>query len=115
MKIPEGCIFCARTGAELICENELVKAFYDQYPVNRGHVLIAQDLSVGHLQAGPGFNPRPQFPPGVKVRLSHPWPSPLGGEGQGEGEILIAFSATSSKMQYTVWTAHAECVKLNSI
>lgn len=37
---PEGCIFCAKAGADLICENELAKAFYDQYPVNLGHTLI---------------------------------------------------------------------------
>lgn len=36
----EGCVFCAKQGADLICENELAKAFYDQYPVNVGHVLL---------------------------------------------------------------------------
>jgi diadenosine tetraphosphate (Ap4A) HIT family hydrolase len=38
--MPGGCIFCAKMGPEIICENELAKAFYDRYPVNRGHVLI---------------------------------------------------------------------------
>ncbi len=34
------CIFCAKSGAEIICENELAKAFYDGFPVNVGHVLV---------------------------------------------------------------------------
>lgn len=34
------CIFCAKTGKELLCENELAKAFYDNYPVNEGHTLV---------------------------------------------------------------------------
>ena len=34
------CIFCAKQGADLICENGLAKAFYDKFPVNKGHVLI---------------------------------------------------------------------------
>ena len=36
----EGCIFCAKRDTELICENELAKAFYDKFPVNEGHVLV---------------------------------------------------------------------------
>lgn len=39
-QLPEECVFCAKQGADLICENELAKAFYDQYPVNVGHVLL---------------------------------------------------------------------------
>ncbi|EEG79130.1 HIT domain-containing protein [Dethiobacter alkaliphilus] len=34
------CIFCRKEGAGLICENELAKAFYDNFPVNKGHVLV---------------------------------------------------------------------------
>ena len=34
------CIFCAKTGKELLGENELAKAFYDNYPVNEGHTLV---------------------------------------------------------------------------
>lgn len=37
----EHCIFCRKTGAGLLCENELAKAFYDNFPVNVGHTLIA--------------------------------------------------------------------------
>lgn len=52
--MPEECIFCARTGADLICENELAKAFYDQYPVNKGHVLIVPKRHVtGFFEATP--------------------------------------------------------------
>lgn len=36
----DNCIFCEKTGASIICENELAKAFYDNFPVNKGHVLI---------------------------------------------------------------------------
>ena len=36
----ENCIFCRKTGAGIICENELAKAFYDNFPVNKGHVLV---------------------------------------------------------------------------
>lgn len=34
------CIFCSKSGAELICENGLAKAFYDNFPVNEGHALV---------------------------------------------------------------------------
>ena len=34
------CIFCEKTGADIICENELAKAIYDGFPVNLGHVLV---------------------------------------------------------------------------
>lgn len=54
MKIPEECIFCAMAGAEIICENELAKAFYDRYPVNRGHVLIVPKRHIaGFFEATP--------------------------------------------------------------
>lgn len=36
----ENCIFCRKTGAGLLCENEQAKAFYDNFPVNKGHVLV---------------------------------------------------------------------------
>ena len=50
----EECIFCASTGADLISENELAKAFYDQYPVNKGHVLIVTKRHVtGFFKATP--------------------------------------------------------------
>ena len=35
-----GCVFCRKPQSEIICENQLAKAFYDHYPVNRGHVLV---------------------------------------------------------------------------
>ncbi len=34
------CIFCMRLDREIIAENNLAKAFYDKYPVNKGHTLI---------------------------------------------------------------------------
>ena len=34
------CVFCQKPRSEILCENQLAKAFYDQYPVNQGHVLI---------------------------------------------------------------------------
>ena len=34
------CVFCKKPQWEIICENKLAKAFYDQYPVNQGHILI---------------------------------------------------------------------------
>ncbi len=50
----EECIFCVRAGTDLICENELAKAFYDRYPVNRGHVLIVPKRHVpGFFEATP--------------------------------------------------------------
>lgn len=50
----EGCIFCTKLDAELICENELAKAFYDEFPVNKGHVLIVPKRHVsGFFEATP--------------------------------------------------------------
>lgn len=34
------CVFCTLIGTEIIVEDELVRAFYDKYPVSSGHVLI---------------------------------------------------------------------------
>ena len=36
----EGCIFCKPPNTEMVCENELALAFYDKFPVSKGHVLI---------------------------------------------------------------------------
>lgn len=36
----KSCIFCTKGQAEILCENELARAFYDRYPVNQGHVLV---------------------------------------------------------------------------
>lgn len=36
----EDCIFCREPETELLCENRLARAFYDKFPVNKGHVLI---------------------------------------------------------------------------
>lgn len=50
----EGCVFCAKPDAEIICENELAKAFYDKFPVNEGHVLIVPKRHVsGFFEATP--------------------------------------------------------------
>lgn len=34
------CIFCNKGDEEILCENQLAKAFLDQFPVNHGHVLV---------------------------------------------------------------------------
>ena len=34
------CIFCSEPETEVLCENELARAFYDKYPVSEGHVLV---------------------------------------------------------------------------
>ena len=36
----EECIFCREPETELLCENELARAFFGKFPVNEGHVLI---------------------------------------------------------------------------
>ncbi len=43
------CIFCSMPQSEIIAENELAKAFYDQFPVNQGHVLIVPKRHVETL------------------------------------------------------------------
>ncbi|NLZ28282.1 MAG: HIT family protein [Firmicutes bacterium] len=49
------CVFCAKSGPDIIAENELAKAFYDQFPVNEGHVLIVPKRHVtGCFEATPG-------------------------------------------------------------
>lgn len=34
------CIFCERKGIKAELENDLALAFFDKYPVNKGHMLI---------------------------------------------------------------------------
>lgn len=34
------CIFCEKSNNEVLFENEFAKAFYDNFPVNKGHILI---------------------------------------------------------------------------
>lgn len=34
------CVFCGKLSSEILCENDFAKAFYDSFPVNRGHVLV---------------------------------------------------------------------------
>lgn len=36
----EECIFCKEPETELLCENDLARAFFDKFPVNDGHVLV---------------------------------------------------------------------------
>ena len=36
----EPCIFCNRPETEIIAENQLALAFYDKFPVNKGHTLV---------------------------------------------------------------------------
>lgn len=34
------CVFCALLGTEILVEDDLARAFFDKYPVSKGHVLI---------------------------------------------------------------------------
>lgn len=36
----ERCVFCQIAEKTIICENDLAKAFYDNFPVNEGHTLV---------------------------------------------------------------------------
>lgn len=36
----DNCVFCSLAEEEIICENDLAVAFYDSFPVSKGHVLI---------------------------------------------------------------------------
>lgn len=40
MKIDPNCVFCQKTEADYIVENELAASFLDFYPVSKGHTLI---------------------------------------------------------------------------
>lgn len=47
------CIFCNKDNEDIICENELAKAFYDGFPVNHGHVLVVPKRHVEtYFEAG---------------------------------------------------------------
>ena len=43
------CIFCELSGDSLLCENDLAKAFYDNFPVNEGHTLVVPKRHVATL------------------------------------------------------------------
>lgn len=34
------CVFCTLPETEIIVENKMALAFFDKFPVNKGHVLI---------------------------------------------------------------------------
>lgn len=36
----KSCVFCDKKQEETLFENEYAKAFYDGFPVNKGHILI---------------------------------------------------------------------------
>lgn len=36
----DDCVFCRNIGTGILCENDLAVAFYDGFPVNKGHVLV---------------------------------------------------------------------------
>lgn len=36
----KNCIFCDLPKEKIIVENELARAFYDEFPVSKGHILI---------------------------------------------------------------------------
>lgn len=36
----KNCIFCDLPKEKIILENELARAFYDEFPVSKGHILI---------------------------------------------------------------------------
>ncbi len=40
MKTDPNCVFCQKTEADYIVENELAASFLDFYPVSKGHTLI---------------------------------------------------------------------------
>ncbi|GAB7386943.1 HIT family protein [Bacillaceae bacterium] len=41
------CPFCEMPQSQIIIENERAKAFYDKYPVQKGHILIVPKRHVG--------------------------------------------------------------------
>lgn len=43
------CVFCNKPATDIIAENDLARAFYDEYPVNEGHVLIVPKRHVETL------------------------------------------------------------------
>lgn len=34
------CVFCKLSETDILVQNEIAQAFFDKYPVNKGHVLI---------------------------------------------------------------------------
>lgn len=48
------CVFCSMSETEIICENDLAKAFYDGFPVNKGHVLVVPKRHIAtYFEASP--------------------------------------------------------------
>lgn len=43
------CVFCNIARADIIAENDLALAFFDRFPVNRGHVLVIPKRHVATL------------------------------------------------------------------
>jgi diadenosine tetraphosphate (Ap4A) HIT family hydrolase len=53
VKRMDPCIFCNKDKEDIICENELAKAFYDGFPVNHGHILVVPKRHVEtYFEAG---------------------------------------------------------------
>lgn len=43
------CLFCTLQGTEILAKNEMAQAFFDKFPVNRGHVLIVPKRHLASL------------------------------------------------------------------
>jgi len=43
------CMFCTLPETEILVENEMALAFFDKFPVNRGHVLIVPKRHLASL------------------------------------------------------------------
>lgn len=45
----KNCIFCDLSKEKIIIENELAQAFYDEFPVSKGHILIIPKRHVANF------------------------------------------------------------------
>jgi len=45
----KNCIFCDLPKEKIIIENELAQAFYDEFPVSKGHILIVPKRHVANF------------------------------------------------------------------
>ena len=45
----KNCIFCDLPKEKIIVENELARAFYDEFPVSKGHILIIPKRHVANF------------------------------------------------------------------
>lgn len=45
----KNCIFCDLPKEKIIIENELAQAFYDEFPVSKGHILIVPKRHIANF------------------------------------------------------------------